>query len=93
MTGIGLMVTYLFKLVKMKITNVKKEESSIVIDVEEKIKILGVTLKTKKRQFIANREYPAGYWNWLEMPEMTWIDSILSFKLDELLRHHNKRFE
>ena len=35
----------------------------------------------KKRTFTATKEYPTGYWNWLEMPDMTTVPDVSYFQL------------
>jgi len=39
--------------------------------------------KPKVRRFVADKEYPTGYWNWVELPHFTLVGDILSFQLDE----------
>ena len=36
----------------------------------------------RERKFVADKEWPSGYWNWLEMPNLTLVPSTLSFQLD-----------
>lgn len=72
----------------MRVTNILKENSKGVITIEtltDRI-FLGIKLKPVKRTFIANKEYPEGYWNWVEMPNKTIVPDRLSFQLDEWLK-------
>ena len=34
-------------------------------------------------KFIAQREFPKGYWTWLELPNLTIVPDNLSFQLDK----------
>lgn len=36
-----------------------------------------------KQSFEAQREFPKGYWTWLELPDHTLVPDGLSFQLDE----------
>lgn len=36
----------------------------------------------KIRMFEAQREWPSGYWDWLELPNRTIVPDALSFQLD-----------
>ena len=38
--------------------------------------------RKKIQQFEAQREYPKGYWDWLELPNREMINDVLSFQLD-----------
>ena len=51
----------------MRVTNIKKEPSKnlMTIETETKRSFLGINLKPIVRVFIANEEYPEGYWNWV----------------------------
>ena len=33
-------------------------------------------------KYVAQKEFPKGYWTWLELPNLTVVDDILSFQLD-----------
>ena len=76
------------KLRKMRVTNIKKENSKnlMIIETETVRSFLGFKLKPTIRIFIANREFPREYWNWVEMPNKTLISDRLSFQLDEWLK-------
>ncbi len=39
-------------------------------------------LWTKERKFEAQREYPTGYWEWLELPNRRLVCDATSFQLD-----------
>lgn len=71
----------------MKVTNIKKEHSKGLMTIETKTErcFLGIKLKPKIRTFVANKEYPKGYWNWVEMPNKTLVCDRLSFQLNEWL--------
>jgi len=43
-------------------------------------------LKPKIRSFVATKEYPKGYWNWLELPDKTLVGDHLIFQLDAWMR-------
>ena len=36
----------------------------------------------RERRFVAQSEYPRGYWAWLELPNKRIVPDILSFQLD-----------
>lgn len=36
-----------------------------------------------EQKFVAQREFPKGYWTWLELPNLTLVPDSLSFQLDE----------
>lgn len=77
----------------MRIISVQKQENFIIIEVEIGKKFLGIPYGSEKRKFIADKEYPTGYWNWVEFPGKTWIDGMFSFKLDALFRFYKKENE
>jgi len=72
----------------MRVTNIKKENSKnlMTIETETERSFLGFKLKSTVRIFIANREFPKGYWNWVEMPNKTLVGDRLSFQLNEWLK-------
>lgn len=72
----------------MRVTNILKDNSkkTMTIITETDRSFLGFKLSPIKRTFIANKEYPKGYWNWVEMPNKTLIRPLLSFQLDEWLK-------
>jgi len=72
----------------MRVTNILKENSKGLMTIETLTDrgFLGINLKPIKRTFIANREFPKGYWNWVEMPYKTLVGDSLSFQLDEWLK-------
>ena len=37
----------------------------------------------KEQKFVAQKEFPKGYWTWLELPNLTLVPDSLSFQLDE----------
>lgn len=65
-----------------------KENSKglMTIDTLTDRSFFGIKLKPIKRTFIANKEYPKGYWNWVEMPNKTIVPDMLSFQLNEWLK-------
>ena len=65
----------------MRVRNILKENSKGLMTIETLTdrSFLGIKLKPLKRTFIANREYPKGYWNWVEMPNKTLVEDSLSF--------------
>ena len=75
----------------MRVTNILKENSKGLMTIETLTdrSFLGIKLKPIKRTFIANREYPKGYWNWVEMPNKTLVRDSLSFQLSEWLKFDN----
>lgn len=75
----------------MKATNIKKDVTKplVTIETETDITFLGVVIYTVKRTFIANEEYPKGYWNWVELPNKNMVRDRLSFQLDEWLKFDN----
>ena len=72
----------------MRVTNILKETSKglMTIDTVTSRSFLGIKLKDVKRTFIANKERPKGYWNWVEMPNKTLVNDRLSFQLDEWMK-------
>ncbi|HSH50855.1 MAG TPA: hypothetical protein VK982_03940 [Bacteroidales bacterium] len=72
----------------MRVINILKENSKGLITIETLTdrSFLGIKLKPVKRTFIANKEYPKGYWNWVEMPNKTIVPDRLSFQLSEWLK-------
>lgn len=64
----------------MKIKMISKITVSekTIITTEEK-----VFFWKKTRRFLAQREYPKGYWTWLELPNKTLVPDFLSFQLNE----------
>ncbi len=72
----------------MRVTNILKENGKgmMTIETETQRSFLGIKLKPTKRTFIANKEYPKGYWNWVELPNKTLVGDRLSFQLDEWLK-------
>lgn len=70
----------------MKLTKAHKTDKIITLETETQRSFLGVRLKPLKRVFIATREYPSNYWNWMETPNNTIVPSKLSFQLDEWYR-------
>lgn len=42
-------------------------------------------LKPIERKFIATKEYPKGYWNWMELPNNERVGDKLSFQLNDWL--------
>ena len=71
----------------MRVTNILKENSKGLMTIETLTNrsFLGIKLKPIKRTFIANKEYPKGYWNWVEMPNKTIVNDRLKLQLDKLL--------
>jgi len=72
----------------MRVTNILKETSKglMTIDTVTSRSFLGIKLKDVKRTFIANKECPKGYWNWVEMPNKTLVNDRLRFQLDEWMK-------
>ncbi len=72
----------------MRVTNILKENSKgmVTIETETQRSFLGIKLNPIKRTFIANKEFPKGYWNWVELPNKTLVGDRLSFQLNEWLR-------
>jgi len=72
----------------MRVTNILKENNKgmVTIETETQRSFLGIKLKPTKRTFIANKEYPKGYWNWVELPNKTLVGDRLSFQLNEWLK-------
>lgn len=72
----------------MRVTNILKEPSKglMTIETEEDRLFLCFKLSPIKRTFIANKEYPKGYWNWVEMPNKKIVPDMLSFQLNEWLK-------
>jgi len=62
---------------KMKMISKEIINNKTVITTESK-----GFFRKKIRQFEATREYPKGYWNWLELPNRKIIYGILTFQLD-----------
>ena len=54
-----------------------REDGKTVLYVEDK-----GWFRKKIRSFVANRLYVADYWEWLELPDNTLVEDILSFQLD-----------
>ena len=43
--------------------------------------LFGFFKKVKTREFEATKEFPKGYWNWLELPNHELVPDTLSFQL------------
>ena len=71
----------------MKVKEIKKEHAKplMTIETETDRSFLCIKLKPLKRTFIANKEYPKGYWNWVELPNKTIIEPMLSFWLNNCI--------
>lgn len=71
----------------MRVTNILKENSKnlMTIKTETDRSFLNFKLSPIKRTFIANKEFPKGYWNWVELPNKTIVNDSLSFQLDKWL--------
>lgn len=71
----------------MKTTNISKGDNDLItIETETERSFLLFKLKPLKRTFVANREYPTGYWAWLELPNKSSVSDGLSFQLSEWVR-------
>ncbi len=60
----------------------KKENGHFVMTVEDKF----LFLFPRIRKFEAKKEYPEGYWDWLELPNLTIISDNLYFQLNAWMR-------
>lgn len=71
----------------MRVESIKKEHSKRLMTIETITdrKFLGIKLKPTKRTFIANKECPKGYWNWVELPDKTQVGDHLFFQLNKWL--------
>ena len=71
----------------MRVTNILKENSKgiMTIETETDRSFLRFKLSPIKRTFIANKEYPKGYWNWVELPNKTMVTDMMSFQLNKWL--------
>lgn len=61
----------------MRMISKETVEGKIVIRTESKKLIF-----KKVRSFEAQREFPPGYWDWLELPDRKLVPSHTSFQLD-----------
>lgn len=68
----------------MKAVRILKEPGKPLMTIETETErwFLGKKLKPIKRTFIANKEYPTGYWNWVELPDKKIISQSLGDQLN-----------
>ena len=66
----------------------KGDRGSIIIETITDRSFLGIKLKPTFRMFIANKEFPTGYWDWYELPKLDLVYDGLSFQLDKWMRQH-----
>jgi hypothetical protein len=77
---------------KMEVTRILKQQSGLItVETKTKRSFLGIKLKPINRTFVANKEYPKGHWNWVEMPNKTLVNTITSFQLDEWVKWANEQ--
>ena len=71
----------------MRVESIKKEHSKSLMTIETITdrSFLGIKLKPTKRTFMANKEHPRGYWNWVELPDKTQVGDYLFFQLNKWL--------
>lgn len=71
----------------MRATKIRKDSSKNLMTIETLTdrSFLGIKLKSIKRTFIANKEFPEGCWNWVERPNKNIVPNRLMFQLDQWL--------
>lgn len=69
----------------MKATKIIWDTNKTLLKIETKTerRFLGIKLKPVIRVFVATKEYPKGYYNWMESPNMHIVPDKLSFQLNE----------
>lgn len=69
----------------MEFVKVEKHESGKdVIVAKQKI----FFLKDRERKFLCGKEYPTGYWTWLELPGLKSVSDIDSFLFNKWYQLH-----
>lgn len=66
----------------MKMISKRNISGKIVIETESEKKRLFRRPKKITRIFEAQREFPKGYWEWLELPDKLIVPDVLSLQLD-----------